>query len=179
MIYPQGSRRYLWSSCSPFWSAPGHTASQAFLWFWNKDGALVLPCNQSGLCHFVKWQNSHKARITGHKRITGSVERHSNIQNCSFASPQTVPWPQMQEGRRAIAWRLTWPPSLRWLLRVARRWHNAEASLLYSPANGQSGTKATPGLQSPFTEVPSLPNCIWRWRPFHVTEAGHDTWAMH
>lgn len=102
-----------------------------------------------------------------------------NIQNCSFASPQAAPWPQMKEGQRAITRCLTRPPSPRWLLRVARGWRNAEASLLYSPENGQSRTKATPGLESPFTEVPSLPSdCTWRWKPFHITEAGHDTWTM-
>lgn len=94
-----------------------------------------------------------------------AVQRDCPRSNIVPFQGQTVRWPQMQGSQRTITWCPTGPPSHQQHSRVARCWHNAEASLLYSPANGQSRTKATLGLKSPVTEVPSLPNCIWRWRP--------------
>lgn len=174
MIYPQGSRKHLGSSCSPCWSPPGHTAGQAFLWFWNKDGALVLPCNQSGSCHFVctkQPQSQDNWPQKDHWQCRETL-RHPKLFLCQ-------PGPQMLEGQKPWPDVPTLPPPLQWLRRVARRWRDTETSLLYSPADRQSRTKATRGLKTPFTEVPSIPNCIWRQRTFHVPGAGRETWTTH
>lgn len=69
-------------------------------------------------------ESSPKGGTTGYKWIAGSVEGASNIQNCSFASPQTVPWPQVKEGQRAITRHPTWLPSLWWLLGIGMRLRN-------------------------------------------------------